>query len=136
MDVQNRLYARQYGCNFTAVIPTNVFGKHDNFELASGTQRLICCAACLLTILSTWPQPAALHSHAAACSACSTITNTPLLPGKAKGHAICGVGQRKPKVGPSLASTWHEDALQRNVLCNAAIGMSLMFLAANNLADI
>ena len=23
----------QYGMNFTAVIPTNIFGKHDNFHL-------------------------------------------------------------------------------------------------------
>ncbi len=38
VDVQNRLYARQYGCNFTSVIPTNIFGKHDNFELTSGAQ--------------------------------------------------------------------------------------------------
>ena len=38
VDVQNRLYARQYGCNFTAVIPTNIFGKYDNFELTSGMQ--------------------------------------------------------------------------------------------------
>jgi len=33
VDVQNRLYNEQYGCNFTSVIPTNIFGKHDNFNL-------------------------------------------------------------------------------------------------------
>ena len=33
VDVQNRMYKAQYGCNFTAVIPTNIFGKHDNFHL-------------------------------------------------------------------------------------------------------
>lgn len=33
MDVQNRMYNSQYGCNFTSVIPTNIFGKHDNFNL-------------------------------------------------------------------------------------------------------
>ena len=33
VDVQNRMYKSQYGCNFTAVIPTNIFGKHDNFHL-------------------------------------------------------------------------------------------------------
>lgn len=41
VDVQNRLYARQYGCNFTSVIPTNIFGKHDNFELTSGAPPLL-----------------------------------------------------------------------------------------------
>jgi GDP-L-fucose synthase len=34
VDVQNRMYASQYGCKFTSVIPTNIFGKHDNFHLA------------------------------------------------------------------------------------------------------
>ncbi|GAX80872.1 hypothetical protein CEUSTIGMA_g8307.t1 [Chlamydomonas eustigma] len=33
VDVQNRLYKDQYGCNFTSVIPTNIFGPHDNFDL-------------------------------------------------------------------------------------------------------
>ena len=40
VDVQNRLYNKQYGCNFTAVIPTNIFGKHDNFDLKIGQD---CC---------------------------------------------------------------------------------------------
>ncbi|CDH55862.1 tissue specific transplantation antigen p35b [Lichtheimia corymbifera JMRC:FSU:9682] len=33
IDVQNRAYHDQYGCNFTSVIPTNVFGPHDNYSL-------------------------------------------------------------------------------------------------------
>lgn len=33
IDVMNKGYNTQYGCNFTAVIPTNVFGAHDNFNL-------------------------------------------------------------------------------------------------------
>jgi len=33
IDVMNRGYNDQYGCNFTSVIPTNVFGAHDNFNL-------------------------------------------------------------------------------------------------------
>jgi len=32
VDVQNRMYKAQHGHNFTAVIPTNIFGKHDNFH--------------------------------------------------------------------------------------------------------
>jgi len=33
IDVQNRCYAEEYGCNFTSIVPTNIFGKHDNFHL-------------------------------------------------------------------------------------------------------
>eukprot|EP00743_Colponemidia_sp_Colp-15_P006015 GILK01006464.1.p1 GENE.GILK01006464.1~~GILK01006464.1.p1 ORF type:complete len:322 (-),score=52.94 GILK01006464.1:139-1104(-) len=33
IDVLNRCYAEEYGCNFTSVIPTNIFGKFDNFHL-------------------------------------------------------------------------------------------------------
>ncbi|XP_015278231.1 PREDICTED: GDP-L-fucose synthase [Gekko japonicus] len=36
IDVQNRAYFAQYGCCFTAVIPTNVFGPHDNFNIEDG----------------------------------------------------------------------------------------------------
>lgn len=57
IDVQNKLYRDQFGCNYTSVrslimvtcnkagmvifdelqvIPTNVFGKHDNFSLQQG----------------------------------------------------------------------------------------------------
>ncbi|KAI3643338.1 hypothetical protein MP228_012893 [Amoeboaphelidium protococcarum] len=33
IDVQNQAYHEQYGCHFTSVIPTNVFGPHDNYSL-------------------------------------------------------------------------------------------------------
>merc|ERR1711881_605561 len=33
IDVMNRGYNQQYGCHFTSVVPTNVFGAHDNFNL-------------------------------------------------------------------------------------------------------
>ena len=33
IDVQNKVYNDQFGCNFTSVIPTNVYGKFDNFNL-------------------------------------------------------------------------------------------------------
>lgn len=36
IDVQNQAYHEQYGCQFTAVIPTNVYGPHDNFNLEDG----------------------------------------------------------------------------------------------------
>lgn len=36
IDVQNRCYHEQYGCNFTSIVPTNVFGPHDNFSIEDG----------------------------------------------------------------------------------------------------
>lgn len=36
IDVQNRGYHVQHGLNYTSVIPTNVFGPHDNFNLEDG----------------------------------------------------------------------------------------------------
>ncbi len=36
IDVMNRGYAQQYGRRYTAVVPCNVFGPHDNFNMADG----------------------------------------------------------------------------------------------------
>ncbi|XP_046573666.1 GDP-L-fucose synthase-like [Haliotis rubra] len=36
IDIQNKAYHKQHGCHFTSVIPTNVFGAHDNFNLEDG----------------------------------------------------------------------------------------------------
>lgn len=36
VDVMNNVYHEQYGCNFTAVIPTNIYGPDDNFNLEDG----------------------------------------------------------------------------------------------------
>lgn len=33
IDTMNRCYKDQYGCNFTSVIPTNIYGPHDNYHL-------------------------------------------------------------------------------------------------------
>jgi GDP-L-fucose synthase len=33
IDTSNRAYNAEYGCKFTSVIPTNVYGPHDNFHL-------------------------------------------------------------------------------------------------------
>ncbi|XP_018322066.1 GDP-L-fucose synthase-like [Agrilus planipennis] len=35
IDVYNHAYHEQHGCTFTAVVPCNVFGPHDNFNLES-----------------------------------------------------------------------------------------------------
>ncbi|ESO04985.1 hypothetical protein HELRODRAFT_185540 [Helobdella robusta] len=36
IDVQNKGYHEEHGCQFTSVIPTNVFGPHDNFNIEDG----------------------------------------------------------------------------------------------------
>eukprot|EP00095_Tigriopus_kingsejongensis_P011501 maker-scaffold56_size446035-snap-gene-3.28 protein:Tk11501 transcript:maker-scaffold56_size446035-snap-gene-3.28-mRNA-1 annotation:"gdp-l-fucose synthetase" len=36
IDVLNKGYAQQHGCNFTSVVPCNVFGPHDNFDVDNG----------------------------------------------------------------------------------------------------
>jgi len=33
IDVLNHAYSEEYGCKFTSVIPTNIFGPYDNFNL-------------------------------------------------------------------------------------------------------
>jgi len=33
MGWQNRAYHKQHGCHFTSIIPTNIFGPHDNYNL-------------------------------------------------------------------------------------------------------
>lgn len=36
IDTMNRAYAEEYGCNFTSIVPTNIYGKHDNFSIQNG----------------------------------------------------------------------------------------------------
>jgi GDP-L-fucose synthase len=36
IDVMNKCYNEQYGCNFTSIIPTNIYGPHDNFSIEDG----------------------------------------------------------------------------------------------------
>ena len=36
IDVLNRCYSNQYGCHFTSVIPTNIYGPYDNFNIQDG----------------------------------------------------------------------------------------------------
>ena len=33
LEVQCRYYNKQYNCNFVCIIPTNIYGPHDNFNL-------------------------------------------------------------------------------------------------------
>jgi GDP-L-fucose synthase len=32
----SRAYAEEYGCNFTSIIPTNIYRPHDNFSIQNG----------------------------------------------------------------------------------------------------
>ena len=36
MEVQIRAYRQQYGCNFISVIPNNLYGPNDNYDLENG----------------------------------------------------------------------------------------------------
>merc|ERR1719228_348957 len=36
IDVQNHAYNQQFGRKYTSVIPTNIFGPHDNFNVQQG----------------------------------------------------------------------------------------------------
>jgi len=36
IDTMNRAYKEEYDCNFTAIIPTNIYGKNDNFSITKG----------------------------------------------------------------------------------------------------
>jgi len=32
----SRCYADEYGCKMTSIIPTNIYGPHDNFSIEGG----------------------------------------------------------------------------------------------------
>ena len=36
LDVQSNAYRSEYGCNFITLIPCNLYGEHDNYDLANG----------------------------------------------------------------------------------------------------
>lgn len=36
LEVQSRAYRQQYGCNFITVIPNNLYGPNDNYDLSNG----------------------------------------------------------------------------------------------------
>jgi GDP-L-fucose synthase len=36
LEIQSKAYQQQYGDNFICVIPTNIYGEHDNFSLEDG----------------------------------------------------------------------------------------------------
>ena len=36
LEVQSQAYRKQFGCNFISVIPNNLYGPNDNYDLSSG----------------------------------------------------------------------------------------------------
>jgi len=36
LDVQSKAYHSEYGCNFATLIPTNLYGKNDNWDIENG----------------------------------------------------------------------------------------------------
>jgi len=36
LEVHSRAYRDQYGCNFVTIVPCNIYGPHDNYNLDSG----------------------------------------------------------------------------------------------------
>jgi GDP-L-fucose synthase len=36
LDVQSKAYRTEYGCNFIALIPTNLYGSNDNYDIENG----------------------------------------------------------------------------------------------------
>lgn len=36
LEVQSRAYRQQFGCNFITVVPNNLYGPNDNYDLSSG----------------------------------------------------------------------------------------------------
>ena len=73
IDVMNKCYNEEYGCNFTSIIPTNIYGPHDNFRyLLSIHQPCQCCSDVLIRMCvclclqhrgrprHSWPHPQVL----------------------------------------------------------------------------
>ena len=45
IDVMNRCYYEEYGLAYTSVIPTNIYGPHDNFNIQARVPRSVSLAA-------------------------------------------------------------------------------------------
>lgn len=64
IDVLNRCYKEEYGCNFTSIIPTNIYGPHDNFNIQDGH---VIPGACVRSLPPSLPSavrpPGLAHLH-------------------------------------------------------------------------
>ena len=59
LDIQSRAYREQYGVNYVSVIPTNIYGPRDNFDLKNGHVMPMLMHKCYLaklnnTALNVW----------------------------------------------------------------------------------
>jgi GDP-L-fucose synthase len=70
-------YHEQYGCHFTSVIPTNVFGPHDNYNLEDSHVLPGLTHKCYLAKRKTWNRFFILLLT----SLSSTENNTPFVVG-------------------------------------------------------
>jgi GDP-L-fucose synthase len=66
LDIQSRAYREQYGVNYVSVIPTNIYGPRDNFDLKNGHVMPMLIHKCYLaklnkTDLSVWGTGKALR---------------------------------------------------------------------------
>lgn len=66
IDIQSRAYTEQYGVNYVSVIPTNIYGPNDNFNLQQGHVMPMLIHKCYLakingTDLNVWGTGKALR---------------------------------------------------------------------------
>ena len=66
LDIQSRAYREQYGVNYVSVIPTNIYGPRDNFDLKNGHVMPMLIHKCYLaklnkTDLNVWGTGKALR---------------------------------------------------------------------------
>ncbi len=66
LDIQSRAYREQYGVNYVSVIPTNIYGPRDNFDLKNGHVMPMLMHKCYLaklnkTDLNVWGTGKALR---------------------------------------------------------------------------
>jgi len=40
LDTMSRAYRQEYNCNFTTIIPTNIYGPYDNFSITVSRKRV------------------------------------------------------------------------------------------------
>ena len=57
IDVLNRCYKDEYGLNYTSVIPTNIYGPHDNFNIEVWARRIAAVLWLLLLTPTTTTTP-------------------------------------------------------------------------------
>lgn len=86
IDVLNRCYREEYGLEYTSVIPTNIYGPHDNFSIEVRAR-----PAARKPARASHPAPCLC---AAAGRACYPRAHPQMLPSQAGRHGLHHLGQR------------------------------------------